>query len=212
MKNKYAQSITDAFSQIIKTPRRKPNLVETDDGKEYVDKVFSEFLNNHNIKRYSRDIALGAVFAEQFSRIIRNLLKKPVFGKRSADWISELPSVTKQYNNTIHHLIKMTPLQASKKSIERKFYSNLQVKRRKLNPKFKLGQLVRTADIKRVFRKGDSTNYSYKLYTITEVIHDTIATYRIDFLPERYNENLLLPTKLTLEENNQVMKKLNLIH
>ena len=29
--NKYAQSITDAFSQIIKTSNRKPNLLETDD-------------------------------------------------------------------------------------------------------------------------------------------------------------------------------------
>ena len=79
------------------------------------------------------------------------------------------------------------------------------------NPKHKLGQIVRTSDIKKVFSKGDSTNYSYKLYTITEIIHDTIPSYRLDYLPERYNENLLLPTKLTLEENNQVMKKLNLI-
>ena len=211
MKNKYAQSITDAISQIIKTSRRKPNLLETDDDKGYVNKIFSELLNNHNIKRYPGNTALRAVFAERFNRTVRNLLKKPVFEKGSADWISELPSVTKQYNNTIHHSIKMTPLRASKRSNERKVYSNLQDKRRKLNPKFKSGQLVRTADIKRGFSKGDSTNYSYKLYTITEVIHDTIPTYRIDYLPERYNENLLLPTKLTLEENNQVMKKLNLI-
>ena len=105
----------------------------------------------------------------------------------------------------------MTPIQASKKSNEKKVYSNLQDKRRKLNPKYKLGQLVRTADIKKVFSKGDSTNYSYKLYTITEIIHDTIPSYRITFLPERYNENLLLPTKLTLDENNRVMIELKLI-
>ena len=95
----------------------------------------------------------------------------------------------------------MTPLQASRKSNERKVYSNLRDKRRKLYPKFKLGQLNRTADIRRVFSKGDSTNYSYKLYNITEVIHDTIPSYRIAHLLERYNENLLLPTKLTFEQN-----------
>ena len=71
--------------------------------------------------------------------------------------------------------------------------------------------MVRTSDIKKVFSKGDSTNYSYKLYTITEVIHDTIPSYRLNYLPERYNQNLLLPTKLTLDENNQLMKELNLI-
>ena len=70
---------------------------------------------------------------------------------------------------------------------------------------------MRTADIERVFSKGDSTNYSYKLYTITEVIHDTIPSYRLNYLPERYNENLLLPTKLSLDENNRVMNELNLI-
>ena len=211
LKNKFSQSITDAFSEIIKSSNRKPNLLETDDGKEYINKIFNEFININKIKRYSRYTDEGAVFAERFNKTIRNLLKKPVFEKGRADWLSELPSVIKQYINTIHHSIKMTPVQASKKSNEAEVYSNLQDKRKKLNPNFKLGQLVRTADIKRVFSKGDSTNYSYKLYTITEIIHNTIPSYRINYLRERYNQNLLLPTKLSLEQNNQVMKELNLI-
>ena len=211
LKNKHAQSITDAFSQIIRTSRRKPNLLETDDGKEYVNKIFNKLLINHNIKRYSRNTALGAVFAHRFNRTIRNLLKKPVFLAGEASWINELPSVVNQYNNTIHHSIKMTLIQASRKSNEKLVYSNLQDKRKILNPKYKLGHLVRTADIKRVFSKGDSTNCSYKVYTITEVIHETLPSYRIDYLPERYNQNLLLPTKLSLDENNKIMKELNLI-
>ena len=105
----------------------------------------------------------------------------------------------------------MTPNQASKKVNAKLVYSNLKDNSEIQKPKFKLGQLVRAADIKRVFSKGDSTNYSCKLYTITEVIHVTIPSYRIDYLPERYNQNLLLPTKLTLEQNNKVMKDLNLI-
>ena len=105
----------------------------------------------------------------------------------------------------------MKPIDAPKKSNEVLVYTILQDRRVKQTPKFKLGQLVRTSDIKRTFSKGDSTNYSYKLYTITEVKHDTIPSYRIDYLPERSNENLLLPTKLSLDQNNEVMKKLNSI-
>ena len=141
-----------------------------------------------------------------------NLMKKPVFEKGYANWFSELLSVIKQYNNTIHSSLKMTLIQASKKSNEKIVYSNLKDDRVKQKPKFKLGLLIRTADFKRVFSKGDSTNYSYKLYTIIEFIHNTIPSYRINYLPERYNQNLLLPTKLSLEENNKVMKELNLIH
>ena len=105
----------------------------------------------------------------------------------------------------------MTPIQAFKKTNENEVYSNLQDRRVRQQPIFKLGQLVCTADIKRAFSKGHSSNYSYKLYTITETIHDTISSYRIDYLPEIYNENLLLPTNLTLDENNHVIKVLNLI-
>ena len=168
-------------------------------------------LKSKNVHHYSRYTDKGPSIAERVIRTVRNLLKKPVFLAGNADWLSELPSVIKQYNNTIHSSTKMTPVQASKKVNEKEVYWNLQVRRVKQQPKFKLGQLVRTADIKRVFSKRDSTNYSYKLYTITEIIHNTIPSYRIDYLPERYNENLLLPTKLSLEQNNKILKKLNLI-
>ena len=48
----------------------------------------------------------------------------------------------------------MTPSQASKKSNEKSVYNNLKDTREIQKPKFKLGQLVRTADIKKVFSKG----------------------------------------------------------
>ena len=168
-------------------------------------------MKSKNIQHYSRYTDKGPSIVERVNRTVRNLLKEPIFLAGNADWVSQQSSVIKQYNKTIHHSTKMTPIQASKKSNEKLVYSNLQDQRVKQKPKFKLGQLVRTADIKRVFSKGDSTNYSYKLYTITEVIHDTIPSYRIDYLPERYNQNLLLPTKLSLDENNEVMKNINLI-
>ena len=104
----------------------------------------------------------------------------------------------------------MTPIEASKKKNEDIVYFNLSDKRKK-KPKFKLGDLVRTADIKKVFSKGDLTNWSNKLYTITQIIDDTIPSYRINYLPERYNEALLRKSQLSQEENDFVMKKLNLI-
>ena len=211
LKNKYNQTITNEFSNILTTSKRKPLKLESDRGTEFYNSIFQNFLKSKSIHHYSRFTDKGPSIAERVIRTIRNLLKKPVFEKRNADSISELPSIIKQYNNTIHSSTKMTSIQASKKVNEKEVFPNLRDDRVKRQPKFKLGQLVRTADIKKVFSKGDSTNYSYKLYTITEVIHDTIPGYRIDYLPERYNESLLLPTKLTLEENNHVMKKLNLI-
>ena len=135
LKNKYAQSITDAVSQTVKSSKRKPNLLETDDGKDYVNKFFNNFFNNKNNRRYSRYTDKGAVFAEQFNGTIRNLLEKPVFLAGYGYWINELPPVNKQNIITIRHSTKMTPIQASKKSNEKLVCSNLQDKRKILDPK-----------------------------------------------------------------------------
>ena len=169
--------------------------------------MFIDFLKLNDIKRYSRYTSKGALFAERFNRTIRDLLKKPVFEKGNANWIVELSTITTKYNNKIHSSTKMSPIQASKKSNESEVYTNLQDKRKKRKPKYKLGDLVRTADTRNIFSKSDSTNWSYKLYTITEIIDDTIPSYRIDFLPERFNETLL-KNKITLDENEVVMQKL----
>ena len=73
-----------------------------------------------------------------------------------------------------------------------------------------MNDLVRTADLKKTFSKGDMTNWSYRLYKITEIINDTIPSYRLDNLKERYNESLLKKTELTMKENKEVMKKIKL--
>ena len=211
LKNKYSKTITDEFSNILTTSKRKPLRIESDRGTELYNSIFQNLLKAKNIRQCSRFTEKGPSIAERVIRILRNFSKKSAFLAGNADWLSELPSVIKQYNNTIHHSTKMFPVLASKKANEKLVNSNLQDKREKPIPKYKLGDLLITTDIKRVFSKGDSTNYSYKLYTKTGVIHDILPSYRLNYLPESYNENLLLPTKPSLEQINQIMKELNLI-
>ena len=210
LKNKNAQTIKDSFENIIISSKRKPNLIETDRGKEFYNNIFQDFLNKNNIKLYSRNSSYGAVFAERFNRTIRDLLKKIVFENGDAKWIDILPTITNQYNNRIHSSTKLSPKDASLKKNEGFVYKNLLDKRKKVKPKFQINDLVRVADLKKTFSKGDTTNWSYKLYKIKEIINDTIPSYKIDNLSERYNESLLKKTELTLKQNKDVMKVLNL--
>ena len=211
LKNKNAQTIKDSFENILKSSKRKPNLIESDRSKDFYNNNFQTFLNKNNIKLYSRSSSFGAVFAERFNRTIRDLLKKIVFENGDGNWIDVLPTITKQYNNKVHSSTKLSPKDAYLKKNDLLVYKNLSDKRKKVKPKYEIGDLVRTADLKKTFSKGDTTNWSYKLYKITEIINDTIQSYRLDNLKERYNESLLKKTELTLKENNTVMKKLNLV-
>ena len=210
LKNKKAQTIKDSFENILINSKRKPGLIESDRGKEFYNNIFQDFLNKNDIKLYSRNSSYGAVFAEGFNRTIRDLLKKVVFEKGDANWIDILPTLTKQYNNRIHSSTKLSPKDASLKKNEAFVYRKLLDKRNKIKPKYKIGNLVRTADLKKTFSKSDTINWSDKLYKISEIINDTIPSYKIDNLPERYSESLLKKTELRLKENKDVMKKLNI--
>ena len=194
LKNKNAITIKDSFQNILMSSKRSPNLIETDRGKEFHNNIFQDFLKKNRIKLYSRNSSDGAVFAERYNRTIRDLLKKIVFERGDANWVDVLPTITKQYNNRIHLSTNLTPTQASLKKNEGYVFKNLLDKRKKIKPKFQINDLVRTADLKKTFSKGDTTNWSYKLYKITEIINDTIPAYIIDNLKERYNESLLKKT------------------
>ena len=110
LKNKKAITLKDSFENSLIISKRKPNLIESDRGKEFYNKIFQNFSDENNIKLYSRNSSYGAVFAERFNRTIRDLLKRVVFEKCDTNWTDLLPAITKQYNNRVHSSTKLTPI------------------------------------------------------------------------------------------------------
>ena len=95
----------------------------------------------------------------------------------------------------------MTPIQASLKKNERFVYNNFLDKRKKVNPKIQINDLVGTADLRKKVSKSDTTNWSLILNQISEKNNVTIPSYKIDKLKESYNNSLLKQTDLTVKKN-----------
>ena len=95
--------------------KRKTTLPGGEWDRGFYNSIFQDFLNENILKLFSRNTSLGAVFAESFNRTIRDLLEKTVFEKRDGKWIDILPTIAKQYNNSIHTSSDLTPKQASLK-------------------------------------------------------------------------------------------------
>ena len=100
----------------------------------------------------------------------------------------------------------MTPFQASSKKNEGIVLKKFLDKGKKIKQKLQVIDLVRTANLRKTLSKSDSTNLSYKLCELIQIINYTKPSYHIDNLSERYNEALLKKTELTVKENNSVMK------
>ena len=115
LKNENSITIKDSFENIRISSQKKPNLIESDGGKEIYNNIFQNFLNDNNIKIYSKNTSLEAVFAEKFNQTIGDLLERPVFEQGDSNWIHVLPTITKQYNKGKFSSTKLTPIQASLK-------------------------------------------------------------------------------------------------
>ena len=81
IRNKNAQTIKDSFENIIVNSKRKPNLIESDRGKELYKKVSQDFLNKNNIKLYSRNTDFSAVLQENLI-VLSEIFLNDLFLKR----------------------------------------------------------------------------------------------------------------------------------
>ncbi|KAL9963810.1 hypothetical protein ACROYT_G027355 [Oculina patagonica] len=135
-------------------------------------------------KKYWRgDFAKGkAVVIERFNRTLKNKMYKQFTIQGNTQYLKILPKIVKEYNNTKHSSIKMTPTEASKKKNEGTVYFNLYGDMEPLSakPKFKVGDKVRISKYKRiVFDKGYTPNWSEEMFVITKIQHTNPITYKI---------------------------------
>ena len=78
----------DSLENTFTTSKGQPNLPRTDNGKEFVSKVFFAFLSRSYAKKYSRYTSVGAVPAERFNLSVMDFLKEPVFETKKGKWFS----------------------------------------------------------------------------------------------------------------------------
>ena len=71
LKDKKGTSVVNAFQKII-SKERKPNKIWVDQGSEFYNKSFKDFLKKNNIEMYSTLNEGKSIVAERFTRTFKN--------------------------------------------------------------------------------------------------------------------------------------------
>ena len=124
LKDKKGESVTKAFSEIFKEGR-KPQYLWVDKGKEFYNKHLKDLLEKYKIQIYSTENEEKSSVVERWNRTIKTKMWKQFTVQGNTQYLDMLPKILKQYNNTKHSSIKMTPVEASKKKNEGTVYFNL---------------------------------------------------------------------------------------
>ncbi|KAL9975004.1 hypothetical protein ACROYT_G012119 [Oculina patagonica] len=123
-----------------------------------------------------------AVVIERFNRTLKNKMYKQFTIQGNTQYLEMLPILVKEYNNTKHSSIKMTPTEASKEKNQGIVYLNLYGDMEPLSaiPKFKVGDKVRISKYKRkVFDKGYTPNWSEEIFIVDKIQYTNPITYKL---------------------------------
>ena len=203
LKDKKGETVMNAFKTILKEGR-KPEYLWTDKGKEYYNKHVNELLDKNGITLYSTENEEKSSVCERWNRTIKTKMWKQFTVQGNTQYLDMLPKLVKQYNNTKHSSIKMTPTEASKKINEGTVYFNLygDMETSKQKPKFKVGDNVRISKYKRnVFDKGYTPNWSEEVFKVDEIQHTNPITYKLkDLRDEDIQGSFYEPELLKAEQ------------
>ena len=110
IKDKKGTSIVNALKKVISKGQRKPNKIWVDQGSEFYNQSFKDFLKINNIEMYSTYNEGKSVVAERFIRTLKNKIFKHMTNISKNIYIDVLNDTVNKYSNTVHKTIKMKPI------------------------------------------------------------------------------------------------------
>ena len=170
LKYKKTESVSLAFDEIFKKAKRKPVMLWTDKGSEFISKHFKDFLKKKKIKLYHTENEEKSSIVERWNRTMKNKMWKMFSANNNTIYWDKLDKLVDDYNNTKHSSVKMTPKEASKKENEEKVFINLYddlIYWKPKKPKFTIGDEVRISKYKRqIFDKGYTPNWTEEVFIV----------------------------------------------
>ena len=207
LKSKKSEEIINSFEDIFKKSKRKPTMIQSDEGTEFTNNQTQTFFKNNDIKWYhtfNRDIKCS--ICERYNRTILNKIYKNFTLNDNTIWINDLDKLVNEYNNSYHRAIKMKPINASLKSNENIVRNNLyNFKNTNKKPKFSIGDKVRVSLLKNTFEKSYTSNWTEEIFIIDDIKTSNVHYYFLKNLQGKKMDGMLYEQELlktNMKEND----------
>ena len=167
---KDTDSIVQAITTLLKeSAPRKPKRLQTDKGKEFLNKPVQDLLAKQGIKHFVTENETKAAMVERFNRTLKTRLWTYMTANNTDRYIDVLPQVVKSYNHSVHRSIGMRPADVKQKHVQQIFHK-LYGKHFASTTKQKslpVGETVRLSNVRTVFTKGYRPNWTRELFHVT---------------------------------------------
>ena len=167
---------------------RKPTFaVRSDKGSEF--KLhFSALLKKYGLKQFFAESEMKSGVVERAVKTVKSRLMKYLYEKQTERWVDVLPQLIEAYNHSIHSVTGMRPADVTEKNeheillrVGLKYPRVNCLKKRKVKPRFKVGDVVRITYQKTKFSREYDEKYTHELFKIKSVrVKENIPLYKLN--------------------------------
>lgn len=192
LRQKTTEQVIEGFKNIFARTDRRPNRMQSDNGREFTSGLFKKFMKaNHITYNSTNNPDIKASICERSIRTLKGRIYKYLTYHNTYTFIDRLQDFAKAYNDSYHRTIKMAPRAVNDRNVVQ-VYKNIRasqilngdkkkVKKTKKKPrtKIKVGDYVRMSKEKKTFSKGYLKNYTDEVFRVKAVIPRTPVVFRL---------------------------------
>jgi Integrase core domain len=173
LKNKTATVVANALEKIFKKSKRTPVTLQSDAGLEFNNKIVRSQLQRLGIKYHTtRNDLIKAAIVERYNRTQRSRMEKYFTANKTFNYLDILAALTQGYNDSKHSSTGMAPSKVTKSDVL-EIWKRMQTRNSKIvrgKVKFHVGQHVRIAKSKDIFKKGYKQTFTSEIFKVTKVL------------------------------------------
>ena len=114
LKQKTGKCLVKSFANILKKSKRFPKALQTNKGKEFVDKFFQKWLKNKKIHFFTtHNEETKVCVMERFNTSFKTRMWCYFTAKNTRKYLNILQDLLHSYNHSFHRSIKRTPTSVS---------------------------------------------------------------------------------------------------
>lgn len=192
LKSKQRVEVSKAFQKIFSQGRR-PKMLRTDKGREFVNKLVSDLFEKDGIHHFVTENETKSNYSERAIKTIKGRIFKYFTREQTYKYLDVLQDIVRSYNTSYHRSIRMAPIEVDKDNeseVWQKIYlpfkkTRVPKKIRKRKPKmvfkFDIGDTVRITHLKSVFNREYETKWSEEIFKIkSRQIREGIPVYKLN--------------------------------
>ena len=167
---KRQKDMVSALKQLLHRTQRRPQVLRTDNGKEFVNRGVQGVLSEAGVKHFTTKNETKANYAERVIRTLKGLVYRYCVHNQTYKYDAVLQDLVDNYNHRAHKSLKgRAPASINKANeavVWKELYVDSVVRRRAKPFRLKVGDTVRISHMKYTFQRDHHQKWTQELFTV----------------------------------------------